>query len=201
MRLFLSPLVLLCCLIGNYKVQVFDPQTNGYAEYPGIGMHVEVRSPEDKVILSKLYTSEGKVAFTSNMPGEHSICLFSNSTKWFAGSELVKFHIRYTFSVFCICFLYSACSFRYPNWRTCSRLRTDCYKRKTQWAAAQDQAAVGSSGTNHKRAELSASKNVSLIFPKFWINFFFRSKATKFLKLFCQKLFIQNFSTEKNVFV
>lgn len=69
---------------------MYDPQTKAYSEYPGIGMHVEVRSPEDKIILSKMYTSEGKVAFTSNMPGEHSICLYSNSTKWFAGSELVN---------------------------------------------------------------------------------------------------------------
>jgi len=75
-------------VIGNYKVQLFDPQTRGYADYPGIGMHVEVKSPEDQIILSKLYTSEGKFTFTSNMPGEHVICLYSNSTRWFAGAQL-----------------------------------------------------------------------------------------------------------------
>jgi len=79
---------------------MYDPNTNAYSEYPGIGMHVEVRSPEDKMILSKMYTSEGKVAFTSNMPGEHSICLFSNSTRWFAGSELVQsFEHEYAFKM------------------------------------------------------------------------------------------------------
>ena len=39
---------------GNYKVQLYDPRTNGFApSSPGIGMHVEVRDPDDKIILSK----------------------------------------------------------------------------------------------------------------------------------------------------
>lgn len=75
---------------GNYKVQLYDPQTRGYADYPGIGMYVEVKDPDDKVILSKLYTSEGKFTFTSHSPGEHVICLYSNSTSWFAGAQLVR---------------------------------------------------------------------------------------------------------------
>jgi len=73
---------------GNYKVQLYDPQTRGYADYPGIGMFVEVRDPDDKVILSKLYTAEGKFTFTSHSPGEHIICLYSNSSRWFAGAQL-----------------------------------------------------------------------------------------------------------------
>ena len=51
-------------------------------------MHVEIRDPDDKIILSKVYSSEGKFTFTSHMPGEHVICLYSNSTKWFSGSQL-----------------------------------------------------------------------------------------------------------------
>merc|ERR1712088_698165 len=40
---------------GNYKVQLYDPRTNGFApSSPNIGMHVEVRDPEDKIILSKV---------------------------------------------------------------------------------------------------------------------------------------------------
>ncbi|KJH47000.1 oxidoreductase, short chain dehydrogenase/reductase family protein [Dictyocaulus viviparus] len=73
---------------GNYKVQLYDPKTKGYGDYPNIGMHVEVKDPEDKVILSKLYTSEGKFTFTSHLPGEHVICLYSNSTAWFSGAQL-----------------------------------------------------------------------------------------------------------------
>lgn len=55
---------------------------------PGIGMHVEIRDPEDKVIMSKVYSQEGKFSFTSHTPGEHVICLYSNSTRWFAGGQL-----------------------------------------------------------------------------------------------------------------
>uniref|UniRef100_A0A0K0DE16 GOLD domain-containing protein n=1 Tax=Angiostrongylus cantonensis TaxID=6313 RepID=A0A0K0DE16_ANGCA len=73
---------------GNYKVQLYDPNTRGYGDYPNIGMHVEVKDPEDKVVLSKLYTSEGKFTFTSHLPGEHVICLYSNSTAWFSGAQL-----------------------------------------------------------------------------------------------------------------
>lgn len=75
---------------GNYKVQLYDPRTNGFApSSPEIGMHVEVRDPDDKIILSKVYSSEGKWTFTSQSPGEHVICLYTNSTKWFSGTELV----------------------------------------------------------------------------------------------------------------
>lgn len=55
---------------------------------PGIGMHVEVRDPDDKTILSRVYSSEGKISFTSHTPGEHVICMYSNSTAWFSGSQL-----------------------------------------------------------------------------------------------------------------
>ena len=59
---------------------------------PGIGMHVEVTDPEKKILLSKYYASEGRFTFTSHSPGEHTICLHSNSTKWslFAGGKLVS---------------------------------------------------------------------------------------------------------------
>lgn len=74
---------------------------------PGIGMHVEVKDPDDKIVLSRVYSSEGKsennpqhfwaltclpilgrISFTSHTPGEHVICMYSNSTAWFSGSQL-----------------------------------------------------------------------------------------------------------------
>ena len=70
-------------------MQLYDSRTNGFApSSPEIGMHVEIRDPDDKIILSKVYSSEGKFTFTSHLPGEHVICLYSNSTKWFSGSQL-----------------------------------------------------------------------------------------------------------------
>ena len=77
-------------VIGKYKVELLDEKSNTYLpSTPGIGMHVEVKDPDDKIVLSKLYTSEGRFTFTSHTPGEHVICLFSNSTAWFGGQKLV----------------------------------------------------------------------------------------------------------------
>lgn len=36
----------------------------------------------------KLYSMEGRFSFTTHMPGEHVICLYSNSTAWFGGGNL-----------------------------------------------------------------------------------------------------------------
>lgn len=36
-------------VIGRYKVQLYDPNTKGYGDYPNIGMHVEAKDPEEKV--------------------------------------------------------------------------------------------------------------------------------------------------------
>ncbi|GIY63356.1 transmembrane emp24 domain-containing protein eca [Caerostris darwini] len=76
-------------VVGNYKCELHDPKTGGFMpSSPGIGMHVEIRDPQEKIILSKVYSSEGKFTFTSSLPGEHVICLYSNTTKWFSGSQL-----------------------------------------------------------------------------------------------------------------
>jgi len=48
-------------VIGNYKVQLYDPNTKGYSDYPGIGMHVEVKDPEDKVIFIEIVHGRGQV--------------------------------------------------------------------------------------------------------------------------------------------
>ncbi|XP_031847487.1 transmembrane p24 trafficking protein eclair [Nomia melanderi] len=72
-----------------YRVEIYDPRTGGFMpSSPGMGMHVEVSDPDDKMILSRVYSSEGRISFTSHTPGEHVICLYSNSTAWFSGTQL-----------------------------------------------------------------------------------------------------------------
>merc|ERR1712193_605865 len=76
---------------GKYRTQLYDEEVKGYMPAsPGIGMHVEVLGPEQQTVLSKFYSSEGRFTFTSHTPGEHHICLHTNSTKWslFAGGRL-----------------------------------------------------------------------------------------------------------------
>jgi len=77
-------------VIVNYKVELYDPRSGGFMpSSPGIGMHVEIRDPDDKALLSRVYSSEGRISFTSHTPGEHVICMYSNATaKWFSGSQL-----------------------------------------------------------------------------------------------------------------
>lgn len=70
---------------------MLDPRSGGIMpSSAGIGMHVEVRDPEDKTLLSRVYSSEGRISFTSHSHGEHVLCMSSNSTKWFSGSQLVR---------------------------------------------------------------------------------------------------------------
>lgn len=76
-------------VLVNYKVELYDPRTGGFApSTPGMGMHVKVQDPDDKMILSRVYSSEGRFSFTSHTPGEHIICLYSNSSSWFSGTQL-----------------------------------------------------------------------------------------------------------------
>ena len=76
-------------VVGHYKVEVFDSNTNNYVpSVPGWGMHVEIQDTDDKVILSRTYAAEGRFTFTSHSAGEHVICLHSNSSAWFASGQL-----------------------------------------------------------------------------------------------------------------
>lgn len=80
----------------NYKVELYDPRSGGFMpSSPGIGMHVEIKDSDDKPILSRVYSSEGRISFTSHTPGEHVICLYSNSSAWFSGTQLVKIYTHY----------------------------------------------------------------------------------------------------------
>lgn len=41
------------CFVGNYRTQLYDKQREEYMPAtPGLGMFVEVKDPDDKVLLS-----------------------------------------------------------------------------------------------------------------------------------------------------
>ncbi|KAL3864059.1 hypothetical protein ACJMK2_005768 [Sinanodonta woodiana] len=76
-------------VVGRYKVLIFDKNSNDYVPtVHGLGMHVEIKDPEDKMILSRTYAADGRFTFTSHSAGEHVICLHSNSTAWFSSGQL-----------------------------------------------------------------------------------------------------------------
>lgn len=68
---------------------MYDKTRNEYIPtIQGLGMHAEVRDPSDIVLMSRMYAAEGRFTFTSHSAGEHTICLYSNSTAWFGGGQL-----------------------------------------------------------------------------------------------------------------
>ncbi|XP_017783384.1 PREDICTED: transmembrane emp24 domain-containing protein eca-like [Nicrophorus vespilloides] len=76
-------------VIVIYKAELYNPRSGGFMpSSPGIGMHIEVKDPGDKLILSRVYRSEGKIFLTSHTPGEHVICMYANHTVWINGSQL-----------------------------------------------------------------------------------------------------------------
>lgn len=95
------PLVALRCGMGALQTvsgilhrAVWDVQSSGHAlrlersEYRwGLSLTALLQ-----VVLSRQYGSEGRFTFTSHTPGEHQICLHSNSTRMalFAGGRLVR---------------------------------------------------------------------------------------------------------------
>lgn len=45
-------------------MELYDPRSGGFMpSSPGIGMHVEVKDPDDKIVLSRVYSSEGNAEF------------------------------------------------------------------------------------------------------------------------------------------
>ncbi|XP_023603839.1 transmembrane emp24 domain-containing protein 11 [Myotis yumanensis] len=78
-------------ITGTFKIQQWDMGRQDFLESaPGLGLFVTVTTYNEEVLLSKLYGPQGTFYFTSHSPGEHIICLESNSTRLvsFGGSKL-----------------------------------------------------------------------------------------------------------------
>ncbi|XP_071470872.1 transmembrane emp24 domain-containing protein 11-like isoform X1 [Marmota flaviventris] len=81
---------------GTFKIQQWDTGKLDFREPgPGLGMFVTVTTYDDEVLLSKLFGPEGTFYFTSYSPGEHIICLESNSTRFVSAGErrLQRIHL------------------------------------------------------------------------------------------------------------
>ncbi|XP_049898519.1 transmembrane emp24 domain-containing protein 9-like [Epinephelus moara] len=82
-------------LIGNYWTELYDTQRDEYLPTPqDHRIHVSVKDPDDKVVLSRPFPSEGTFRFTSHTPGEHQICLQPDSSQPAGGLLTVHLDIR-----------------------------------------------------------------------------------------------------------
>ncbi|KAB0800681.1 hypothetical protein PPYR_06420 [Photinus pyralis] len=77
-------------VIMAYSVELhgLDPGGGGTMLSSDIALHVEITDPENKIQLSRTYSLKGRISFTSHKSGEHRICMNSNSTAWFSGTQL-----------------------------------------------------------------------------------------------------------------
>ena len=54
-RMFCKAVVVYLFYLGNYKVEVYDKIQNKFMPTTsGLGMHVEVRDPDDRVVMSRV---------------------------------------------------------------------------------------------------------------------------------------------------
>lgn len=75
-------------VVGKYKTQAMREDGTFAETSPGTGIHVEVTDPQEGLIMSKDYEAEGRFSFISHEPGEHVICIHTNSSRWFGGRTL-----------------------------------------------------------------------------------------------------------------
>ncbi|XP_059919169.1 transmembrane emp24 domain-containing protein 9-like [Gadus macrocephalus] len=83
-KCFLKDVAMETKIVGNYRAQLKE----GHLPAPQIlGMLVDVKDPDKRVILSRQYGSEGRFTFMSQTPGKHQICLHSNSSSFAVSPE------------------------------------------------------------------------------------------------------------------
>jgi len=85
---------------GIYDVKISQPGTQNFVDTPsGFGMYVDVTNEEGKAVLSRSYGSEGKFTFTTDMPGEFTICMGSNATSSFNMLKDTRQRLRVNFKI------------------------------------------------------------------------------------------------------
>jgi len=71
--------------MGKYKVEDAN-EGAGVPQNQRLGLSVKVMEPDFNVIMDRAYPPEGRFAFTSQVGGEHQICVSTNSSRWFGPS-------------------------------------------------------------------------------------------------------------------
>ena len=75
---------------GKYRAQRLNPDGTFADEDKGVGINVKVTDPTGDVVMDKDYEGSGRFTFNTHEPGEHTICLHTNSSRWFSGTAVVS---------------------------------------------------------------------------------------------------------------
>ena len=89
---------------GHYRTQPQNDDGSFSESNSGFGIHVEVKDPYGDIVMSKDYagalpqhatwkfkswSASGRFVFNTHASGEHSICLHTDSKRWFGGKTIV----------------------------------------------------------------------------------------------------------------
>jgi hypothetical protein len=77
-------------VLGKYYAWDINSDFNRYIPSE-VGLKLNVIDPLGKPLLQRdLNPSGGKIAFTSQIQGEHKLCFQTNSTRWFGSKKAIK---------------------------------------------------------------------------------------------------------------
>ena len=88
-------------VMGNFVVEditpgeVFDGRevrktASDTAAPNALGLVVQVVDPNKDVLLERTFSSQNRFAFSSKVPGEHVICMNTNTSRWFGAGTVVS---------------------------------------------------------------------------------------------------------------
>jgi len=56
----------------------------------GMGFVITARDPNSNYVINKMGGPEGRIAFSSQVGGEHQVCVQSNTSRWFGNAARIK---------------------------------------------------------------------------------------------------------------
>lgn len=78
-------------VVASYDAQEWKDSTNTFETNHALGIQITVDHVQSNSrLVNQKGDNSGKFAFTSHDSGEHIICLSSNTTSWFGGSQRTK---------------------------------------------------------------------------------------------------------------
>eukprot|EP00128_Syssomonas_multiformis_P011040 Colp12_sorted_trinity150504_noHs@27860 len=82
-------------IVGIYKTEVYDQVDAAFEPVEAdTGIHVLVKDPEQDEVVDKDFAGSGRFTFTSQQPGEHEICLSTNTSRWFFEGRTMRVHLE-----------------------------------------------------------------------------------------------------------